>query len=412
MATILVVDDQPRARDLLGAELEDAGFDVLTAEDGDAGWETFCRQDPAVVITDMSMPRCDGIELLRRIRSRSDVPVIVFSGHGSVQSAAEAFKAGADDFVNSLDLEIDDLVRLVREAAQSKPSPPSGADLEQHLVGSSPAMSRVRWQVHGLAPLLTPVLVSGEVGTGRGRAVRAMHELGATSRGPLHRFDAAQFQPSDLREDGVLQAVHLSEVHALDPGLQKFWADRLQRDQSSQLPLQIRLFASSSEPLAPLIRQGLFEPRLGQALLRFEVKMPGLADRPEDLPDITRVMLEKIGSAVGRERITLSPAALKYLQGCRFSENLRQIEALLERAVGYTLGKVIRRQILHDLVIDMKKSVASIRDDRQRIERDRLLQTLRDCGGNISQTAEILNKSRSAIYRLIAKHDIPLNRGR
>ena len=125
MATILVVDDQPRARDLLGAELEDAGFDVLTAEDGDAGWETFCRQDPAVVITDMSMPRCDGIELLRRIRSRSDVPVIVFSGHGSVQSAADAFKAGADDFVNSLDLEIDDLVRLVREAAQSKPSPPA-----------------------------------------------------------------------------------------------------------------------------------------------------------------------------------------------------------------------------------------------------------------------------------------------
>ena len=85
---------------------------------------------------------------------------------------------------------------------------------------------------------------------------------------------------------------------------------------------------------------------------------------------------------------------------------------LLERAVGYTLGKVIRRQILHDLVIDMKKSVASIRDDRQRVERDRLLQTLRDCGGNISQTAEILNTSRSAIYRLIAKHDIPLNRGR
>ncbi|MCH2185015.1 response regulator, partial [Myxococcota bacterium] len=69
MATVLVVDDQPRARDLLGAELEDAGFDVLTAEDGDDGWETFCRQDPAVVITDMSMPRCDGIELLRRIRS-------------------------------------------------------------------------------------------------------------------------------------------------------------------------------------------------------------------------------------------------------------------------------------------------------------------------------------------------------
>ena len=100
MTTVLVVDDQKRPRELLSVELEDAGFTVLTAADGEEGWERFCGSEAAVVVTDMSMPRCDGIELLRRIRSRSDVPVIVFSGHGSVESAAEAFKAGADDFVN------------------------------------------------------------------------------------------------------------------------------------------------------------------------------------------------------------------------------------------------------------------------------------------------------------------------
>lgn len=84
MTTVLVVDDQKRPRELLSAELEDAGFTVLAAADGEEAWQSFCQSEAAVVVTDMSMPRCDGIELLRRIRSRSDVPVIVFSGHGSV----------------------------------------------------------------------------------------------------------------------------------------------------------------------------------------------------------------------------------------------------------------------------------------------------------------------------------------
>ena len=99
MTTVLVVDDQQRPRELLCSELEDAGFTILAAADGEEGWQRFCESETSVVVTDMSMPRCDGIELLRRIRSRSDVPVIVFSGHGSVESAAEAFKAGADDFI-------------------------------------------------------------------------------------------------------------------------------------------------------------------------------------------------------------------------------------------------------------------------------------------------------------------------
>ena len=86
MTTVLVVDDQQRARDLLAMELSEAGFQVITAADGEEGWQAFCERPPDVVVTDMAMPRCDGIELLRRIRTRSDVPVIVFSGHGSVES--------------------------------------------------------------------------------------------------------------------------------------------------------------------------------------------------------------------------------------------------------------------------------------------------------------------------------------
>ncbi len=410
MTTVLVVDDQQRARDLLGAELSDAGFTVVTAADGEEGWQTFCETGASVVVTDMSMPRCDGIELLRRIRSRSDVPVIVFSGHGSIESAAAAFKAGADDFVNSLDVEIDDLVGLVRDAAQARRAPPSGIELERRLVGNSDAIARVRWQLNGLAPLFTPVLVSGEPGTGRSTAIRAMHELGATSRGQFHQFDASSFVPAEFPQSGSIEGIHLVDVEHLSPDAQNYWKNRLARDARSDLPSPLRIFASTSAKLPALIEAGAFDPRLGQALLRFEVEMPSLRNRAADVPQISEALLQKLGTAVGRERIQLSPAALKYLESCRFPENLRQLERLLERAIAYSLGKVIRRQTLQELMADLEKTVEGMRQDRQLLERERLLQALREAGGNITQTAEILEKSRAAVYRLIAKHDIPLSR--
>jgi DNA-binding NtrC family response regulator len=409
MTTVLVVDDQQRPRELLSAELEDAGFTVLTAADGEQGWERFCQSEASVVVTDMSMPGCDGIELLRRIRSRSDVPVIVFSGHGSVESAAEAFKAGADDFVNSLDVEIDDLVRLVRDAVHTKHAPPSGAELEMRLVGESEAITRVRWQLNGLAPLSTSVLVSGEPGTGRSTAIQALHELGATSSGHLEQVDATTFVPADFRMNEFIGGIHLRDVEQLTSSAQRFWADSLDRsEKSGSSPM--RIFASTSVELSSLVRSGAFDPRLGHSLLRFEVALPPLRDRAADVPLISKALLHKIGAAVGRTRIQLSPAALKYLEACRFPDNLRQLERLLERAVAYSHGRVIRRQTLQELMADLEKSVASMREERQLIERERLLRALRDAGGNITHAAEILGKSRAAVYRLIDKHDIPLSR--
>jgi DNA-binding NtrC family response regulator len=358
----------------------------------------------------MSMPRCDGIQLLRRIRSRSDVPVIVFSGHGSVESAADAFKAGADDFVNSLDIEIDDLVGLVRDAANTSHAPPSDVEIERRLVGDSPAIARVRWQLNGLAPLFTPVIVAGEPGTGRSTAIRALHELGVTSSGKLQRIDASTFVPADFPQNGSIGGIHLVDVEHLTSESQNYWKNRLVRDETSSLRNHLRIFASTSARLPALIQAGAFDPRLGRALLRFEVEMPPLRERSGDVPQISQVLLKKLGVAVGRERIQLSPAALKYLESCRFPDNLRQLERLLERAIAYSLGKVIRRQTLQELMADLEKTVASMREERQRFERDRLLEALRQAGGNITQTAEILEKSRSAVYRLITKHDIPLSR--
>jgi len=410
MTTVLVVDDQEHARRLLGDELREAGFSIEQASDGEEGWERFCRAGPDIVVTDMAMPRCDGIELLRRIRSRSDAPVIVFSGHGSIQSAAEAFKAGADEFVDSLDVDIDELVALVRQSAQRERKPPSSSTIEERIVGDSSAISRIRWQVAGLAPLSTPVLVSGEPGTGRSLVVETLHELGATASGTLRHFESESFTPADFADPGSIGAVHLRNVEALPTDAQRYWAHRLARDEKSSLAPTLRLLASSATPLGTLVETGRFDRNLARALLRFQVEMPPLRERPGDVPAIARALLDRIGRSVGRERIQLSPAALEFLERCRLPENIGQLERLLERGVAYTLGRVIRRDTLAGLLAELERTIAGMREEYQLHERDQLLHTLKQTGGNITHTAEILEKSRAAVYRLLAKYDIPLAR--
>jgi DNA-binding NtrC family response regulator len=360
----------------------------------------------------MAMPRCDGLELLRRIRSRSDVPVIIFSGHGSVENASDAFKAGADDFIDSLKLDIDELVRTVRKAARSKHIAPNPQDLEQRLVGRSPAIERVRWQITGLAPLTTPVLVSGDTGTGRSTTIRALHELGSTSTGELHRIDALRFR-NEAESQGTVapSAFHIQGVEQLSPETQTLWAERLAKPEARSPKSAQRVFASTSTPLASLVRSGDFHPVLGNALLRFHVELPPLRERTEDIPEIAKALLQRIGTSVGRSRIQLSPAALKHLETCPFPENIRQLERLLERAAAYSVGRVIRRQTLQDLIVDLEDSVETMRQEKQLLEREKLLRTLQDTGGNITHTAEALKKSRAAIYRLMTKHNIPLTRG-
>ena len=236
-----------------------------------------------------------------------------------------------------------------------------------------------------------------------------MHELGSTASGRLRRIRASSFVPADFADPGTIGAVHLEDVEQLSPDSQRYWSNRLAREEKSSLPSTLRLFASTATHLGTLVRAGKFDARLGKALLRFEVQMPPLRERSSDVPKIATALLDRIGRSVGRPRVQLSPAALAYLETARFPDNIRHLERLLERAVAYSLNKVIRRQTLQDLMAELESSVAGMREERQLLERERLIEALQETGGNITQTAEILEKSRAAIYRLITKHEIPLS---
>ncbi len=407
--TVLLVDDLERPRRALAAELEDAGFAVIQAVDGHEAWRRFCEQKPDVVVTDMVMPRSDGLDLLSRIRTRSDVPVILFTARGSVQSAASAFKAGADEFVSSPDVEVEDLVEMVADAVAGARAPQTPPDLEAHLVGKSRAMSRIRDRVAGLGPLRTPVLVSGEPGTGRDTVVRALHEFGATAGTPLIRIDPGS--PPSSQRAPKSGAVHLDGIERLSAESQSYWSEYIARAESGGFREGPRVFASTAGPIgAPIPENGIYQELRG-ALLRFAIELPPLRAIAEDIPLIADALVAQIGAKVGR-KIRLSGSAREFLGVQPWPGNTKQLERILERATAFSRGRQIRRDVVKEILAELEDSLASIREQHRALERKALVRAIQETGGNITKTAEILGRSRSAVYRLIEKHGIALHHRR
>ena len=404
--TVLVVDDLERPRRALANELEDAGFEVVQAADGVEGWQRFCLSPPDVVITDMVMPRADGLDLLGRIRSRSDVPVILFTAHGTVQSAAAAFKAGADDFVASSDLEIDDLVELVGSAIRGAGAATGSVSIEQAIVGRSRPVTQLRDRIASVASLSTPVLVRGEPGSGRSSVARVIHDFGSTRDGAFAVVDASQMRPGDRIPECSLFL--LEGVEHLAHPVQKFLAEWI-------ASCEERAFEHGPRLIVSTIGSGGTSPAesgpLVDKLERFALDLPALRDVSEDIAAIADEMVERIGRQLGRS-VRLSPSSREFLEQQAWPGNAAQLCRILERAVVFTRGRQIRRDGLRDLLEEAEESLDSIRAANERIEREFLLRTLHETSGNISRTAETLGKSRTAVYRLIEKNGIKLSRKR
>jgi DNA-binding NtrC family response regulator len=375
---------------------------VNQAADGVEAWEWFCREQPDVVVTDLVMPNSDGHELLRRIRSCSDVPVIMFSAQGTMAAAVSALKAGADDFVSSLDVSMDDLIGLVCKAASGGVDRPAMDDLSDRLIGDSPAMQNARTKLAGVAPLITPVLVLGESGSGRDAAIQAVHETGSTAGTRLIRFDCADYVPAHgLPDTG---AVYLDRIDRLSAPAQDYLSGRLREFQRRDYESSPRVLASAA-PIFRLDQTTDFDAYLRGSLVRFPVELPPLRERVDDIPATADYLVTRLAESMNR-RIELSESAREYLKGRTWQRNVKQLEELLERAVAFSRERYIRRERLVELVADFEDSLESIRKKHSVRERDSLISSLNQTGGNISRTADQMKKSRGAVYRLIDKHGI------
>jgi DNA-binding NtrC family response regulator len=406
---VLVVDDLERARRALASELTDAGFDVVQAEDGLEAWEQFRLHRPDAVVTDMVMPNADGIDLLGRIRSQSDVPVILFTARGSIQTAARAFKGGADDFVASDEVEIDDLVQVVSRAIEERTVSLPGEDLADRIVGRNPAVQRLRDRVAGLAPLRHPVLVCGEPGSGRDLTIAALHELGSSGHGSLVRVPAEHAEARMTIPDS--SAIYLDGIDSFPQRAQSFWTRYVEDCEKRGFLGSPRILASSANPSATLASSEQIELLLRDRMVRYAIELPPLRSIPDDIAAIADSLVDRACERVGR-RVRLSPAARDFLGSQKWPGNAGQLEQVLERSIAFTRGRQVRRETVQDVLAEVEESLDSIREHRAVLERDALIRAIRETGGNITRAAEQLGKSRGAVYRLIEKHSIPLRRRR
>lgn len=433
----LILDDEDDLRELIALTLEPMGVQCVPAaklaqaktllEDGSR--YQFC-------ITDMRLPDGDGLELVAYIqRLHPDVPVAVITAHGNVETAVEALKLGAFDFV-SKPFDIATLRHLVNQARKLAPLP-DGRESTNHrsdLIGRSPAMEHVRAMIRKLARSQAPVLVSGESGTGKEVVARLIHARGPRADRPFIPVNCGAI-PAELMESeffghkrgaftgantdkqGLFQAAEggtlfLDEVVELPPPMQVKLLRAIQEravrpvGAAHEQPVDVRILSASHQDLVRMVHEGRFRQDLYYRLNVIELRLPPLRERPEDIEPLCAHLLERLSGDLPPPR--LSAQALEALRAYSFPGNIRELENILERAWTLSEGQTID---VGDLQLPDKNSTPSPHQDATQVsdleryleslEKEAIEAALHACQYNKTAAAEKLGISFRALrYRL------------
>ena len=401
-ATALVVDDRVESRSTVAGALAAAGFDVIEAENGLEGWRKFRRGEPDLVVSDLRMPGADGLELLRRIRCASSVPVILLSASADITAAVEAIKGGAEEFFrfpDDLDRMIDRARALTAESLEMEAT----RRMAGEIVGRSEAAVRLRERVIALAPLTVPVLVTGEPGVGHDHVVSCLHGAGALRRERLVTLDAAGGMPPRRPIRG---AFYLDEIGRFDLADQVRWIEWLRAADRRDAVDGLRIFASSSEDIATGVREGSFHPPLAHRLQRFRISIPPLRERKQDVPLLAASLAERSGREMGRPRTRLEPGAVALLRDRAWPGNVRELASAVEKLVAFSPDGAVTRGRAREILGEASDSVASLRLRRDQQQREELVELLERCGGNLAEVARRLDMSRGAVIYRAQKHGL------
>jgi two-component system response regulator PilR (NtrC family) len=427
----LVVDDEPDIRELLTITLERMGVDTRAAADLGAARHCLADHGFDLCLTDMRLPDGSGIDLVRHVqRHCPSTPVAVITAHGNVESAVEALKAGAYDFVSKpVDLQV--LRNLVGTAlrltgARARP---------QHaLIGDSAPMQAVRGLIARLARSQAPVYISGESGTGKELVARLIHEQGPRGEGPFVPVNCGAI-PEDLMESelfghkkgsftgaladkpGLFQAatggtLFLDEVADLPLHMQVKLLRAIQEKAvrpvgaQAEVPVDARILSATHKDLAGLVREGRFRQDLFYRINVIELRVPPLRERPEDIPALAEHILERLAGRTGGDSPVLTGAALEALRTHAFAGNVRELENMLERALALCDGDAIAPADL-GVCVDAREppahgeARAGLEPLLDQVERETILRALEQTGGNKTAAARLLGITFRALrYRL------------
>jgi len=424
-ARILIVDDEPDIRDLIGEILADEGHEVVRAADAGAAREARAQNPPDLILLDVWMPGTDGISLLREWREADALscPVVMISGHGSVEAAVEATRLGAFDFVEK-PLSMAKLVMTVGNALEAGRLQRENAGIKRRLppllepLGRSLAVQQLRRRLERVAAHDTPVLISGERGVGKAASARWIH---AHSRRAEKPFVTA---PSRISEDdwaGVVEDVgggvlFIADVATLDrPAQQALQAaldsGRLDPDSADPPDLPMRIIAGTTGELARLVEQGAFDETLFYRLNGVSVRIPSLRERLEDVPDLVRFYAEYLPGSAGVPYRHFSVAAQNRLRQHDWPGNLHELKNLVQRLL--ILGgddEVSVAEVEEALAEGAAAGDAAgadlpplfglpLRQAREEFERQYLTYRLKSVSGSVGKLAEAVEMERTHLYR-------------
>lgn len=441
--TVLLVEDDAAMREFLEEELVEAGYHVMATAGVEEALERLAREPVDLIITDLMMPGRTGRELLDEVRVREpEIPVIIITAFGSIDSAVQAMRSGAFHFL-SKPFKPEELLAVMDEALRhrrlkSELASPAGRMNAGtgSIVACDHLMRKTLELVRRAAPADTPVLLVGETGTGKELLARMLHAENPNRPGPFLAVNCSAIPESllesqlfghrrgsftDAREDrpGLFQlaqggTVFLDEIGDMPLPLQAKLLRVLQEKEvhplgaTTPVPIDVRVVAATHHDIALAVQESRFRQDLYYRLNVIVIQVPPLRERPDDLLPLIQHFLEQHGPRLGRPGCTLSPEALIVLRNHSWPGNVRELENCIQRALVLGRGDTIG-------VADLPEGVRAARPIEHptalprpvaEVEREHILRTLRSVGGNKASAARLLGLDRKTLYRKLQQYKI------
>jgi|TARA_B110000116_G_scaffold250614_1_gene245097 two-component system nitrogen regulation response regulator NtrX len=449
MARLLVVDDESGIRDALVQVFEYEGHEVLAAEDGPDGIALAVDFPPDVIFLDVKMPGLDGLDVLARLREEDpSVLVIMISGHGTIDTAVEATRKGAYDFLEK-PLDTDRLLVTLRRALQLRGLTQSMADLRSQvesryeIVGTSYPVRQVLERVERVAPTDARVLVTGENGTGKELVARAIHRLSSREARPFIEVNCAAI-PSELIESALFGHVKGSFTGAVANRAGKFeqadggtlFLDEIgdmSKDAqakvlraleqgvitrvggSKAVQVDVRVIAATNKELERQIDEGDFREDLYYRLNVVPIHMPPLRERRDDIPMLIQHFTDIMTQREGMSPRSFETAALDRLRALSWPGNVRELRNTVERLLILSAGGSVRSEDVELLAAGRSAgrgvggellSTDNFSDFKEGAERAYILQKLRENDWNVAETARRIDMPRSNLYKKIERYGL------
>ena len=453
MSSILIVDDEQSYRQLLSLVFEGDGHSIRTAMNGREALELLRVEPAEIVISDVKMPDMDGIGLLRALReTEPDVGVILMTAFASVETAREAFKLGADDFIQK-PFDVEELKLIVKKTIEKQVLIDENRAFKRaqrergsikNIVGNSAKMTAIFQMIETVAEVQSTILITGESGTGKELVARAIHDLSPRAEKPFISINCGAFTETLLESElfgyvkgsftgantnrkGLFEAankgtIFLDEIGEMSPAMQVKLLRVLQERRvrpvgaHEELPIDTRVIAATNRDLKQMAEDGTFREDLFYRVSVIPINLPPLRERADDIPELINHFVGKFCEQTGRE-LSVSPKAMKVLEAYSWHGNVRELEHTIERAVALERGDEIQPERLPDHITNYNperiKAEFELPEDGLNLvahldglEKTYVVEALRKTAGNQTKAADLLQMQVRSLRHLLDKHNI------